>query len=124
MIAAAISSPRPPTTMPNGVEASAGARIRHDILKLVLAIVAAVLLAWLVVRSAAVNALVESDPAAAALVAPHDPRAALALPDALLRQERGAVAQAPRDRALPASLRAPPPTPPSPLARPRALPGG
>src|SRR3546814_5112633 len=86
MIAAAISSPRPPTTMPNGVEASAGARIRHDILKLVLAIVAAVLLAWLVVRSAAVNALVESDPAAAALVAPNDPRVALALTDAIVRR--------------------------------------
>lgn len=86
---------------------AAGAQARPSLLRLIVAVAAGVLLAWLVVRSAAVNALLDQDLAAAAAVSPGNPRVVLAQADAVVRRERGPVAQAALDRAFDAAQGAP-----------------
>ncbi len=109
--------------MPTAGDA-AGARTRPGMVRLVLAVAAGVLLAWLVVRSAAVNVLIEQDLAAAAAISPNDPRIILAQADAVVRRERGPVAQAALDSAFDAAQGAPLTETPYLLAGDRALRGG
>ena len=98
---------------------------RPNLIKLALVLAAAVLLGWLVIRSASVNALMKDDAgAASAVLSAGDPRVVLAKADADLRQERGAVEEQALNESIAASKRAPLDETPFLLAGATALRGG
>ena len=77
------------------------------IVRLLLVAAGSILLAWLVVRTSAVDALIRRNPVAAALVAPDNPRVKIALAMVEFRLNGGRVNEASRQGAFSALARSP-----------------
>ena len=78
-----------------------------NLMKLMLTLAGGALLGWLVVRTAMVGALIETDPAAAGAISPHHPAVILEQADAETRQAGGTVSDDRLKSALDASAGAP-----------------